>query len=201
MHIFLWKLIMTTLVADAMGLLHVQQLLYSHLNKNIRLWCWNYPTSTSEKSNFYWKSPAFIEKVWPLSENSHIVRKNPPCELEKSFLCGNFQLEKSTSNWCVLCHAWQEVEPFQQFWWPVNSMKVSNILVLSTYIQYTRVYTDTMQFKIQSQTPTKDGLVCWNRKRWLPFIICRPRKEQSSVFRILFSGSLPFPFTICSKQT
>jgi hypothetical protein len=31
-----------------------------------------------------------------------------------------------------------------------------------------------------------DGNVCWNRNRWLPFIVCRPKKTN---FR------LPFPFS------
>ncbi len=41
-----------------------------------------------------------------------------------------------------------------------------------------------------------DGRICWNRNRWLPFVICWPRKTNVR-FTFPFAatnGSFPFPF-------
>jgi hypothetical protein len=49
-----------------------------------------------------------------------------------------------------------------------------------------------------------NGHVCWNSKRWLPFIVCRTKENKLpfSVFRFqITNGNLPLPFSVCSKQT
>ncbi len=47
-----------------------------------------------------------------------------------------------------------------------------------------------------------DGKVCWHSIRRLLLIVCRPRKTNF-IFSFLLqqtNGSLPFPFSVCSKQ-